>query len=284
MATVFVTRNTTDRVMESLSVSESSGDLLYFSAPGVLAAAGGSTGSPLPEIYSSIVGIPPGGSSASSGDLVTVDGGLSVDLSVHDAYAGGLKQILTELDALGGDVSGTFGATSVDKIRGYEVQDQAPADGDALIWVDVNSRYEPGPPGSSALSRVRAYLNSSQLITNLVLTTIQFANETFDELGDFDTGTYRFTAPADGYYHVEVTLYLPAQDANWFCYIDHNGTGVTEISAFSTSDGASTMHFDDTISMTSGQYLEVQVLQFSGFDWYIGGGENRTFFNITQLP
>jgi len=179
----------------------------------------------------------------------------------------------------GGDVSGVYSALSVDKIQGYAVQDHAPTDGEALIWNTSNSQYEPATPGAT-VSQVRAYNNSSQSISTAVLTTLQLSSESFDTQGDYNTGTYRFIAPSTGYYIVQVEVLVPGTATNWFAYINNNGTGVVEASHHGTGSGSSTLSIHDLVSMTSGNYLEAQVFQFSGGSLILGSGSNHTFMTV----
>jgi len=148
---------------------------------------------------------------------------------------------------------------------------------DPNLIVDANGHV------IGSLSKVRAYRNSNQLINDTSLTTIQFANETFDLLGDYNTGTYRFVAPVDGFYRVDVQLFLPANAVNWFCYINHNGSQIVEVSKHGSGAGTSTITFGDLIQMTASQYVQIEVLQFSGGGLNIGGGSNHTFLTVSRL-
>ncbi len=109
MSTAILGLDTSDPASQKAhKVSESTGDVLYFSGPGVL-AVGGSSGSPLANLHTTILGLPPGGTAASDGDLITSDSGLSIDLYVGDfSYAGGPKRLLSEIDSFGGDLSGAY--------------------------------------------------------------------------------------------------------------------------------------------------------------------------------
>jgi hypothetical protein len=220
--------------------------------------------------------------SPSTGGALWVEspGGLNDEAWFYDGTGAANTRLLDPNYSFAGDVTGTSGALSVDKIQGYAVQDHAPTDGEALLWVAANSRYEPGTPSGPTVSHVRAYNNSSQSISTGVLTTVQLSSESFDDQGDFNTGTYRFIAPSTGYYSVQVEILVPATATNWFAYINNNGTGVVEVSHHGTGSGSSTLHIHDLVSMTSGNYLEVQVFQFSGGSLFLGSGSNHTFMTV----
>lgn len=49
---------------------------------------------------------------------------------------------------LNGDVVGSSNATTVRKIQGFAVTDNAPNDGNILTWIDANSQYEPTAPAA----------------------------------------------------------------------------------------------------------------------------------------
>jgi len=59
------------------------------------------------------------------------------------------------------------------------------------------------------------FLNSQQdNVTASGLTIIEFDTETFDQSGDFNTGTYTFTAPITGKYQFNISLLLKDLDEN----------------------------------------------------------------------
>ncbi|GAI38011.1 unnamed protein product, partial [marine sediment metagenome] len=63
--------------------------------------------------------------------------------------------------------------------------------------------------GVGLASRVRAYRSgTAQSIPNDTLTTVALNAESFDNLNEFDTGTYTFTAKAAGGYFVDYCLLL----------------------------------------------------------------------------
>jgi hypothetical protein len=152
----FMTR-TANRVVEVLTVAEDAGDILYFSAPGVIVAAG-RTANPLPSLHSLVIGVPPGGSLSDDGDLATVDSGLSIDLYLHDNYAGGAKRILDELTGLGGDLGGTLVKAKVVQADCPDSENWPTADSKITFEVNeaddvlrINVQYSDGTRKSASL-------------------------------------------------------------------------------------------------------------------------------------
>lgn len=69
--------------------------------------------------------------------------------------------------SLGTDLGGTIATPSVNKIRGYNVQDAAPSDGDILTWVNGNSRYEPTQPGAPGAHLMGSASHTTDSLANL---------------------------------------------------------------------------------------------------------------------
>jgi len=208
-----------------------------------------------------------------SGDEMWVD---NSGLNWWDAGSGGASKIVDATTIFAGDVTGTYSNNLVSNIQGDAVDTGSPATDDKFVWDGSEWHH-------SSTSRVRAYLNSNQSISNATYTTVQFANETFDFLGDFNTGTYRFVAPVTGHYIVQAKLALPATADVWYGYINHNGSRVTEIYHLANTTTITTMAIDDVISMASGQYLEIQVIQISGGSLNVNAGSNHTYFTVTRV-
>jgi hypothetical protein len=132
-------------------------------------------------------------------------------------------------------------------------------------------------------SKVRAYLSANQNILTSTLTIIQFDTETYDVLGDFNTGTYRFVAPVTGYYLVQASLWLDTVAVNWRGFISRNGTTVSEVYWVGSSAMDSTMLIHDVVYMTASQYLEIKIYQSSGSTQIVQGGQNQTHLEVVRL-
>lgn len=132
--------------------------------------------------------------------------------------------------------SGYIAITGQNELRFYEgvnyVGFESPALDANQIWVlpdaDGNANEALGTDGSGNLiwrthnelsgfianehinhadCLVSVYLNVAQNnLVNNTWTTVQLAQENFDVGSNFNTGTYTFTAPADGYYYVAFSV------------------------------------------------------------------------------
>lgn len=111
------------------------------------------------------------------GDVVAVGGDYAFNQISGVAVVG-------QLPAAGGDISGTLTNAEVVALRGYPVQDHAPANGESLVWSTANNQWEPGAPAAvgdhATLSHLAfadaghtgfASLAGSETLTNKTLTT-----------------------------------------------------------------------------------------------------------------
>lgn len=72
---------------------------------------------------------------------------------------------ITETTEAGGDVSGTFDALSVTKLRGQDISVNAPAEGQVLRWDNTNSEWVPGSNGlwSVGTESAATYLEDAEI-------------------------------------------------------------------------------------------------------------------------
>lgn len=110
-------------------------------------------------------GSPP--SPSIGGALWSEKPGSNDEVWFYDGTGAANTRLLDTNYSLAGDVSGTVGVTSVDKIRGYAVQDHAPEDGEVLTWVTGNSQYEPTTPGAPGVHALGGSSHSADSLANL---------------------------------------------------------------------------------------------------------------------
>ncbi len=95
--------------------------------------------------------------------IISTDSDISVStnlggaLGTDEIFVGNDMGVATGI-AVAGDVSMTSGRTKVNAIRGNDVEDVVPDDGDVLVWVDANSRFEPQPQSSGGGENLNATL------------------------------------------------------------------------------------------------------------------------------
>jgi len=105
--------------------------------------------------------------------------------------------------ALSGDATIiNTGALTVSAIQGIAVSTTDPTANQVLAYNSTNSRWEPKHLGIERKSRVRAFLNTNQLVADATETKIIFNSEDFDTNTEFNTTTGIFTAKITGYYQV----------------------------------------------------------------------------------
>jgi hypothetical protein len=97
---------------------------------------------------------------------------VDADIPASIARDAELPTSLPPSGTAGGDLAGTYPNPTVDAIQGYAVHTTAPDDGDVLIWVAANSRYEPSPAsGSGTVTSVALALPGIFSISGSPVTT-----------------------------------------------------------------------------------------------------------------
>jgi hypothetical protein len=105
----------------------------------------------------------------------------------------------------------------------------------STTWLPMTTQV--AQPTGPAFSAVRG--TSSQSVSGLTYTKIQFNAEEFDTNNNYDSTTnYRFTPTVAGYYQVNLTIYsITSVAANAYSYIYKNGSIFKYGSAYPTGGG-----------------------------------------------
>jgi len=86
-----------------------------------------------------------------------------------------------------------------------EIQD--PTNGNTALTVDSSGRVSmPQIPMLQAVPMFQVHASGNQYVSDNH--TIQFDTEEIDVGGNFNTSTYTFTAPVNGYYHMNAHIYV----------------------------------------------------------------------------
>lgn len=109
--------------------------------------------------------------------------------------------------------------------------------------------------------KCRAYLGTAQnnfsANTNVAIT---LQTENYDVGGDFNTGTYRFVAPVDGYYLVTACVGFStiADQKSYQAILNYNGSDGAYHMVSSSGTGSLRLPVSDVVYLTAGQYVELQ--------------------------
>lgn len=199
-------------------------------------------------------------------------------------------QVLTA-DGIGGtaweDATGG-GASSLDDLTDVDTTTTAPTDGQALVWSVGDSLWIPGDVAASGLPASGAYVvkSSDQSIPNITPTMVSWATEVFDTGGYFDTGANtRLTVSEDGVYLVQASLgYAPSNTTGYRTtdiYVD--GSLHSQGNALPSSSLYCIPKVSAILSLTAGQYVEVQAQQNSGSARNVSAYSHLTYFSIVKL-
>jgi len=133
--------------------------------------------------------------------------------------------------------------------------------------------------------KVRVYLSSATTIADVTELIIPFDTEGWDTGSDFNTSTYKFTAPNTGYYLVtfRVIIQAAAADDDIFIYILRNTTKVASNNGVVSKAGYESFEITDTVSCTAGDTIEGKIYHNCGSTRNIAGGTDETYMTINEL-
>ena len=163
--------------------------------------------------------------------------------------------------------------------------------GTAAVWFDGNKLVIDGDvtiTGSvsgSNMSRVHAYLTTEQTIGGVDFHLVELDAVVFDSLGEFNTGTHKFTASAEGYYTVTASLEINGlADGNYLSInIDINGSSSA---VFHDEVGGATVARNNVTKLFhlyEGDTVHFDCRHGNAGNLDIGGGAAYTFLSIHRL-
>lgn len=161
----------------------------------------------------------------------------------------------------------------------------AAAEGTATTLARADHKH--GMPANPSMqSRIRAYPSGNQSIPASAWTKISLQNETYDNLGEFDSTTnYRFVAQVAGYYlcigHVQISA--PDNGAQVYGALYINGSRKTETPIASNGNDVTTIS-TDIVFLAVNDYIELYTLHTSATakntNTGLGAG---VFFSVHRL-
>jgi len=133
---------------------------------------------------------------------------------------------------------------------------------------------------------IRARLSGNQTIGDMSSTTLSFATEDFDVLGEFDNTTYTFTPKSSGYFMISASVwYTTASVANKIYDIEvykgatrilinrQHGDGVVQVIP----------HVSGCVELTTTDAVTVKTYQNSGANATASSNSEGTFATIFRI-
>ena len=173
------------------------------------------------------------------------------------------NSIITSLGAVGTPAYSFIGDTNTGMYSPGADQVRLVTAGSDRLRIDAsgNTTYT-----SNYKANVR--FGANQTITGAGTATLQFNTVTYDPNGNFNTGTFLYTAPVTGYYFVAVNVSATYSNNNLrTLQLLRNGatvTGYSENMSGITSTRASGKSFTTIIDLTAGQTLGFQMVNAGG--------------------
>ena len=130
---------------------------------------------------------------------------------------------------------------------------------------------------------VRAYVSSMQSVSPSTFTVVQFDAESFDVGGDFDTTTYRYTAPVGGKYAVDANVewLAPSSAVHTQTMIYKNGSLLSRAFTYRPTSGSMTTRISDLITLAAGDYIDIRVVGSVGGT--IASGDGNSWLTVRRV-
>jgi hypothetical protein len=155
-------------------------------------------------------------------------------------------------------------------------------------WVYSGGKWQM-PSSGFATVRVHVYRGTNQTISAGTTATVGFSTSGVDSMASFNTTTFTFTSPADGYYLVNPVISLTPDVANKAVYLqvqhlDSLGTiryTVTESKGTLSTDEFS-MEVSPVLYLSAGDLIKI-TFYHNSTSMAIQGGAERTFLDIYRM-
>lgn len=135
-------------------------------------------------------------------------------------------------------------------------------------------------PSLAAEIGARAYASGNYNPSDTSWHQVQLNTENYDVSSNFNTGTYRFTAPSSGYYQINASMLGSFNSGN-----DHNlairvnGSDITYIGAGANYSYDTSLSFSDTYYLATNDYVELFFRNYLGYT----GGSDKTYMSIFKI-
>lgn len=152
---------------------------------------------------------------------------------------------------------------------------------DLSIKAKGSGTVQPGRPVAFS-----GTMSSAQSLANATAVKLQVNTEDFDYGGNFDTSTYRYTAPYDGVYRVDYNLLLEniGTDKLTFNYIYVNGSAVRQMKMTTTSNPDDAhASFSVMLNLSASDYIEFYAYQNSGGSINVNNSSLYTHFGVELI-
>ena len=139
---------------------------------------------------------------------------------------------------------------------------------------------------SGNMPAFRAYQNSTQSVSNGVITKVKFDAKTFDTATCFDATTnYRFTPNVSGYYQINTNITFGTGSASGYvgAYIYKNGSVYSQMFLPDSVQGVTCFLGDIIYFNGSTDYIETYWIQNSGLSQNLQTGSNYTYFSGSMV-
>ena len=138
--------------------------------------------------------------------------------------------------------------------------------------------------------KMSAYLSADQEnITDSTITTVQLDTESYDVAGNFDTATYTFTAPQNGYYLITAQVAWKTgtvvADKIWGALLYNGATGIATAYCHSSNTGALRVQIHRQTFLESGNTVLLKAYHEAGVNTpdIRGDSVKETYMSIHLL-
>jgi hypothetical protein len=131
---------------------------------------------------------------------------------------------------------------------------------------------------------VRAYLSSDQTVSAGATETVEFNTENFDTNGEYNTGTYTYTAKGKRLLRVKAQVRVASVNAETYVLnIRKNATNVSESAVDVTANADLVMSVDDLVDVVAGDTINILFRNTDASDRLLTGATRFTYLTIEEV-
>ena len=214
---------------------------------------------------------------------------VTINLNIDDRYINFFRKVFTKRKAvlalLLAALATNLNADTITKLYTFTA-------GNTIIASQVNDNFDQlftkvNELDGIGASRMRVTKNDAQSIPDSTPTIVEYDDEDFDNLGEYDVTNHRFTATEAGYYFISASL-LSANitwgvGVIWQMRLYKNGVAYSNGTRNEADITYRQSQISDIVYLVANDFIDIRVYHNQGVDVNTYVGQTYNYFTVHRL-